>query len=759
MNKIVSLPENGNKNRSLEAALGYVLLGWRVIPINPSNKKPWDPETNGAMLSWQIEATTDLTKIAKWFERRPDLGVGIATGRESGIVILDFDDKDGKNGLSDKVKLEEVYGKLPKTLTQSTPSGGLQEVYAYPTEAEHISNPVGFGYAVIGHRARALCGVDVRGDGGQANVPPTTRNGCAYRWHSDPSITSLATLPPRWVEALNKKALPKRETPIFDVPDDIEWTDGEGSAASVLAACAANDQLKTDPKGVTEWQWKMSAGTIGRCENGREIFHKLSALDQDRYHPDATDKALDYALSKTGPYGCDAFASEVPEVCAGCLYRDAKKIVTPSQLAQKDVEMNKLQRSHYYVAEAGLFYDITKQITKNKDGFSDTYAHVNVRYVEQTDKGPRIKVKRGTKSNLFLGDALSAKADLSVYEPGRPERIFTGARGVIFGNMWLNDGIQAVPGDCSVWLDHLNYLMPNDENEREDLLDLMAFSVQQPNIKVRHAKLFISLVQQNGKSTLFEAWEKMLGKSNTVRVSNTELSSQFQGGIFNKGLAVLEEIFQRDRDIYNNMKDVITEPEKRVQLKGQDFVERRPPLIMIGFSNKTVPINGIEPGDQRWHVIEITAPRRDNAYYVHLRTEGWKQIPAFKAWLLQRDLKHFDPAAPPRMTKAKQRLIADGRTPFDKALDTALEEHGRPVVVVELVKRAILGQGAKVFPSSEEVGDGLRQRGWTKQGQHRTGDPTVVKGTFYTLGEEFADASPQTLRDALHLHGVGRGKE
>ncbi|GJD96601.1 hypothetical protein OCOJLMKI_3824 [Methylobacterium iners] len=759
MNKIVALPDVGNKNLSLGQALAYAAHGWRVFPVNAGNKKPWDPETDRLMGAWQHRATTDPTQIEAWWKARPDLGVGVATGRETRVIVLDFDVTKGKDGLADKAKLEARYGKLPASLTQSTPSGGTQEFYAYPAEAEDIPNRVGFGYVIAGHRARPLCGIDVRGDGGQVNVPPTAREAGAYSWHSDPFTTPLAELPARWSEALNVKALPTREPAIFSNPDDIEWTDGQGSAASVMAGCAANDRLRTAPKGVTEWGWKMSAGVIGRCENGRAIFHKLSALDPERYDPAATDKALDYMLGKTGPHGCEAFAAEMPETCAGCLYRDTGKITTPSQLAHKDVEMNRFQRSHYYVTEAELFYDITKQITKSKSNFSDTYAHINIRYTEQTEKGPRVKIKRGTKANLFTGDTFSAKADLSIYEPGRLERIFTGPRGVTFGNMWLDDGIQAVPGDCSLWLNHLAYLMPNEENEREDFLDLMAFSVQQPGVKVRHAKLFISLIQQNGKSTLFEAWEKMLGKSNTVRVSNTELSSQFQGGIFNKQLAVLEEIFQRDRDIYNNMKDIITEPEKRVQLKNQDFVERRPPLIMIGFSNKSVPINGIEPGDQRWHVIEIIAPRRDNDYYLHLRAEGWKQIPAFKAWLLKRDLSHFDPAAPPRMTKAKQRLIADGRTPSDKALDAALEEHGRPVVVVELVRRAILGQGAKVFPSNEEVGDGLRQRGWVKRGQHRTGDPSVVRGTFYTLGDEFADASPQTLRDALHWHGVGRGKE
>ena len=750
VNDIVAPLQSGNTNPSLAAALAYAVQGWRVFPVNPANKRPWDPDTNQLMPKWQDRATIEPSQLEAWWKARPALGVGIATGRKTGIVVLDFDVKDGKDGRIDKAKLEAKYGPLPKTLTQSTPSGGWQEFYIYPEAAEDIPNKVGFGYVAAGHRKATLCGIDVRGDGGQVNVPPTAHGGSAYRWHSDPLTTPLAELPAGWFAAMNEITRPEAPAPSpYDDPDAEPETLPKGKAESITAGCAAVERLQTDPEGITEWHWKMGVGVVGRCERGRAIVHKLSALDLKRYSQADTDAAFDYVMGKKGPHSCASFEAEVPDACAGCLIRG--KIRSPSELGRQDPRLMGLLRNHVYVTNAQRFYDVERQLVKTEKDFGQTYAHLTIKYTQKNEDG-RVETKtdRRGKQTVFMQSRLAAKADTGAYTPGQPLRIYRNSLGQVVANTWMDDGIPAEPGDCSVWDEHVEWLFPNDEGQRDRWLDVMAFSLQYPNVKIRSAILLISPGQQIGKGAVIETWAAMLGKSNNVTVGNAELRSDFQGGIFNKQLAFFDEVFIRDRDFYNDTKTLITSPEVRAQLKHENFVEMTPPRVIVASSNKPAPFLISEPEDVRWYVIKVDRERRDDAYYQRLQAQGPRQIAAWKAKLLRRDLSRFDPAAPPPMTEAKRQLISDSRTPFDRAMDEVLA--GRQVVIRGDLRAKLIAHGIKGTVSETDITDGLTRRGWKSRGQHKIGHGDL-KGSFWTLGDEWEGATAETMRDAVRLQG------
>lgn len=69
-----------------EDALAYAARGWHVLACQPGKKDPYFPLAPNAYKS----ATTDPDKIASWFERRPDINIGIAA-HTSGLVIVDVD--------------------------------------------------------------------------------------------------------------------------------------------------------------------------------------------------------------------------------------------------------------------------------------------------------------------------------------------------------------------------------------------------------------------------------------------------------------------------------------------------------------------------------------------------------------------------------------------------------------------------------------------------------------------------------------------
>lgn len=172
----------------LDAALFYAGLGWRVVPIVPGTKRP-------GLEAWQDRATVDPELIGQWWQQWPDHGVGIATGRGSGVFVLDVDVADGKAGDETLNDLERRYGALPVTVEAITGTGGRHLFYRHPPDLE-LSNSAG----------RLGPGLDIRADGGQVVAAPTVHpdTGQRYEWELDhhPATTTVAEAPAWLLELL-----------------------------------------------------------------------------------------------------------------------------------------------------------------------------------------------------------------------------------------------------------------------------------------------------------------------------------------------------------------------------------------------------------------------------------------------------------------------------------------------------------------------------------------------------------------------------
>lgn len=141
-------------------ALACAALGWRVIPLRRDTKKP-------ALNAWPERATTDRDEIIDWFaDGGPFAGCvcGIATGRETGLFVVDVDvrHQDGANGFETLAELERQHGALPRTFTVETGSGGQHRYFRYPADRE------------VATKAKILGrGLDTRGWHGQVVAPGT----------------------------------------------------------------------------------------------------------------------------------------------------------------------------------------------------------------------------------------------------------------------------------------------------------------------------------------------------------------------------------------------------------------------------------------------------------------------------------------------------------------------------------------------------------------------------------------------------------
>ena len=125
-----------------KSALRLAAKGKSVFPCKP-DKSPY--------VRWREKATTDSDEVNALWDRHPEAHIGMPTGEQSGVFVVDVDRL---------AALEELPGELPETYTVRTRSGGL---HYYFKHFEGIRNSTG----------ELAEGIDIRGEGGYVIAPPS----------------------------------------------------------------------------------------------------------------------------------------------------------------------------------------------------------------------------------------------------------------------------------------------------------------------------------------------------------------------------------------------------------------------------------------------------------------------------------------------------------------------------------------------------------------------------------------------------------
>lgn len=191
-------------NAVLKAALEYAALGWRVFPILSITRDGGCECRDGpdctkagkhpAINAWNKEATTSRSQIESWWTEHPEWGVGIATGKESDLTILDVD---GEEGVEELGKLATGTGMPPTPCVSSRP-GRYHYYFAYEAGIKSKSKVLGSKH------------LDTRGDNGYVVAPPSRHStGSVYKWVLSPHKVVLAD----WPEFLKEGAPKKRGRP------------------------------------------------------------------------------------------------------------------------------------------------------------------------------------------------------------------------------------------------------------------------------------------------------------------------------------------------------------------------------------------------------------------------------------------------------------------------------------------------------------------------------------------------------------------
>ena len=318
-----------------------------------------------------------------------------------------------------------------------------------------------------------------------------------------------------------------------------------------------------------------------------------------------------------------------------------------------------------YVVEDGTYFDMIDRCEMTRSAFNAVFRHVDCKSIH-TNRQIEPSVCFDENRQAAGGRVLRGVT----YAAG--ESVLVARDGDVYGNRWVDarpdlSGVASGAG-VTPWLDHAKLLIPDDV-EREHVLDVMAYKLQHPEVKINHAILHGG-DEGCGKDTLWYPFIWSVcgpGLRNRGLVDADGINSRW-GYALESEILILNELKEPEakerRALSNKLKPIIAAPPdtltiERKGLHPYDMVNR---LFVLAFTNDPVPLS-LPSQDRRWFCIWSHAPKMAKADAAAL----WKWykgggLQAVGRWLADRDVSAFNPKAMPPWTDYRTRLIETGRS-------------------------------------------------------------------------------------------------
>ena len=405
---------------------------------------------------------------------------------------------------------------------------------------------------------------------------------------------------------------------------------------------------------------------------------------------------------------------------------DAKAVI--AEVERK--ELGRVEKAGWferfaYIQSDDSYFDLQDRREISRGTFNALFRHIKCnsartgRVVEASVSFDELRQDKGGRALVGI-----------TYAAG--ESILVSRDGDVFGNRW-RDARPEVPagvGNIDPWVSHVEALIP-DAGEREHVLNVMAYKLQHPEVKINHAILHGG-DQGCGKDTL---WAPFLwavcgpGLKNRGLMDNDSLGSQW-GYQLEAEIIVINELREPEaasrRALANKLKPVIAAPPEmlpvnRKGLHPYDMVNR---AFVLAFSNDQVPIS-LDSQDRRWFAVWSRAPKMEPD--AALALWDWYRSGGFVAvaqWLKARDVSRFNPGAAPSWTEWKFQLVENGMSAGESFLVEMIRARAGEFAkgVVGAPFHAVCDRLAGQAPSGTKVHHqallhALKEAGWIDMGR------------------------------------------
>ena len=600
----------------IQFATRFAKAGFFVFPLYQSNngaQKPYgwarndvDKNTHPSKI---IPATNSIEYIQQWPEKisagyrgAKICGYGVMG---IGVVIVDLDVKDGKDGAIRFKALKDKYKIPAPALVVKSKSGGYHLYYNKPDRFKDIRVKTLASISVGGTK---YDGVDIRGDGGMV-VGPLSE--CSEA---------------EWVSGQYSLIVGEPGVGLSELPADIvlglvatsfaDPLDSMISSVSSSTAQDTNDVMDVLKRGeIPEFLPR------GARNHGFYVF--INGLRNKGFSPQTAKKYVDKLVAVTEDKE-DLHESVNIDEMISRIY--AVDINNPFDVA-KDL----IERGLYRVTGHG---NKIKYVIFAENPYYSSIGYHDLASMKQlldryTRTVPQPNGKDRAVNPAELLDKLldqSHEVDIAGFKPGAPDVFYSSEMGgKRYLNVWndVRRNTSEKDLDQEAW-DQFRFIVsrifgPEGSDEYQFGLDLPAWIIQNPGLKPVVVPFIQSSLRGVGKSCYMNALRHVMGvtkdganQARTVRLE--EIGARF----FNPNgasLLMLDEVqFATHRNMrqeatsfWKHLKTLITAPVISVEIKGGGTFEMPciSGMIMAGNSGNHFPI---EEADRRIWVIDNNPP-------------------------------------------------------------------------------------------------------------------------------------------------------
>jgi hypothetical protein len=253
------------------------------------------------------------------------------------------------------------------------------------------------------------------------------------------------------------------------------------------------------------------------------------------------------------------------------------------------------------------------------------------------------------------------------------------------------------PGSASeagLWVDLVREVYPNDA---EHILNYLAHRRQRPQEKINHM-LFMGGPPGIGKDSIIEGLKRAIGPWNFREISPAAIANQFNPYVQSVVVLITELRDLGDSNrvaFYEATKWMLASPPATLRVNEKHVKAYYVPNVCGVIATTNHKTDGLYlPSDDRRHYIawsDLEASPRSASewtdWYKWLDSGGDRHVAAF---LDARDLRRFDPKAPPEKTEAFWEMVNASRYPEEGELADVLESFNKCAVTLDMVsQRAI----------------------------------------------------------------------
>lgn len=438
-----------------------------------------------------------------------------------------------------------------------------------------------------------------------------------------------------------------------------------------------------------------------------------------------------------------------------------KNIAAPKEL--KDDRPTWLQ-PWCYIAPDNLFFNTHNKLSLSPVSFDNTYNREMMKMVPDGQPNPTGRPLVNAKDFALNVKEVSI-LDGVMYDPSfAGDTTFMRFEGRNYVNTYrpptvVGDPTKSVEAGTKFY-NHLLWMV-REPWIVEHLIQIMAYSVQFPQNKIRHMAL-IQSVAGIGKTLMAEILTNAYGNHNTAVISGKKINGKFNGFFSSVHLAILEEIRVSGLsrfEVMDALKEVITNEIVTVEEKYKNPTKIINKIFMLGFTNHRDAI-ALEPHDRRFfciesHLTEAEVMARSEAGYFDeialLREPATAEnnfeglAEGFVHFLNHVDCSNFDPNMRAPHTEYRQELIESSENPLKTEIVEIIEDPKHSLVDSDIIALGALRSLCSQNTHAKTIGVYLHELGYRPYRQYDTklfsvnGLRTTVWTNPNTFMEEFGD--------------------